>query len=221
MAFDFGKENFYPRTAGESLDRQNRPSRDLMAEENSIDEDEERINANDPEHKFVPIEEVPAPEEDLDGVIDQETKVEVAPEPLSDEDDLESAYRAFNGDVAPSQYPEEFTEINKGQGPIESASVDAKNMEITYVRENTPENGEIETKTVGKIDTDQDFSKVETENKDNFRRIKGRKIFTKEPWNYDPPRDTSKDNMKTMPQSKLERMSRKFLRKLLGKRTND
>ena len=189
----FLKDN--SRTSGEMLDRHNRQAIEPLIIEN---EDELLVTENDPCHCWVCIEDVVDPDSP-DGFyeISQATEIE------------ETIQNFENGKLI------DFEEVEDGShfGKIISASIDVKTGMITLHREEIPN----ETLLTEKKSIEPDLYSDDCDF--YFPRRKSLNFsFYQDPW-YDESPDfrRSTENLKTMSDSKLQRMCRKQLRAIRRK----
>lgn len=184
----FLKDN--SRTSGEMLDRHNRQAIEPLIIEN---EDELLVIENDPCHCWICIEDVADPDSP-DGFYE----INQAPE-------IEETIQDFTEDKLI-----DFEEIEDGNhfGKIISASINVETGVITLHREGIPS----ETLPIGKKSIEPDLYSDDCDF--HFPRRKALNFsFYQDPW-YDESPDfrRSMENLKTMSDSKLQRMHRKQLR---------
>jgi hypothetical protein len=189
MGPDFEKDYFKPFNEG--LDRKNRVSRDLLSSETLSDEDDELVNSNDPEHKFIPIDQVADPEAGIDGYF------ELASETEDEEEDFEER-------TEDKAFPLKFSIVEKtgySEACFDAASVDVEKMEIIFIFGRDDRSNNISDSE------DRDFSKFE-------HPLKTGKAIEKKRYS---PGYRPKDNLKTMSDSKLQKNFRDKARKLKKK----
>jgi len=189
--------NDNPRISGEMLDRHNRPAIESLIIEN---EDETLVMENDPCHCYVRIEDVVDPDSP-DGFYE-----------ITKEPEVEETIEGFQEDRLI-----DFEEIEDGNhyGKILSASINVETGVIILYRESTPNE-----KLLFEEEEKPELEFCDYEDNDfHFPRKKGLNFsFFHDP-SYDNSYRSGKclENLKTMPDSKLQRMHRKQLRAIRRK----
>lgn len=160
---------------------------------------EEFINANDPENKFIPINEVP-------DVISEEETEEEEDYDRGEVVDTSKEIERVRQDIGNYNYQEKGS-----NGKLESFHVDHDNKEITAIRGDEVYNEPTDPDFIKDAPSEEEFAEVSVMGDRKMSPLSATESARK----YKDNRSNASDNLKTMPEAKIQRANRGLIRKFL------